>query len=32
LVVDPNPHDDAGLWLPGMAGEVLPRLVREAFP
>lgn len=32
VVVDPNPHDDADLWLPGMAGEVLPRLVREAFP
>ena len=31
VVVDPNPHEDADLWLPGMAGEVLPRLVREAF-
>jgi NAD-dependent deacetylase len=32
VVVDPNPHDEADVSLPGMAGEVLPRLVREAFP
>ena len=31
IVIDPNPHDEADVWLPGMAGEVTPRLVREAF-
>jgi NAD-dependent deacetylase len=31
IVIDPNPHDEADLWLQGMAGEVAPRLVRAAF-
>jgi NAD-dependent deacetylase len=31
VVVDPNQHDDADVWLSGKAGEVLPELVRSAF-
>jgi NAD-dependent deacetylase len=32
IVVDPHPHEDADLWLPGKAGEVLPRLVSDISP
>jgi NAD-dependent deacetylase len=32
IVVDPMPHDEADVWLAGMAGEVVPKLVGEAFP
>jgi NAD-dependent deacetylase len=32
IVVDPLPHDEADLWLPGKAGEVVPQVVEEAFP
>jgi NAD-dependent deacetylase len=31
VVIDPNPPDDANVWLQGRAGEVLPKLVDAAF-